>query len=221
MGLSELLTKQTAEIAARHIVKSAVYIKDNETINFDCDFKINKGILVSEDTNTWLKFDLKDDFYCEELKKIQLEFTKIETLEEYKAFDTWINLVGTFIETKYKDKLADNIRFHLLGGVSRDFFPLKDIKVKFIELDELPVNDKVMKIDKLSPPDFIGQPVSEEIFKIMEETGKNAEKIIEEKKAEGDPNYKYITGVTFTKEFYECSIDLWVDYSPDESNRPS
>lgn len=220
MGLSELLTKDTADIVARHIVKSAVYIKDSETVNFDCDFKINKGVMASDAINTSLKFDLKEDFYCEELKKIQKELTSSDVPEEYHTFDAWTKLVSTLLETKYKGKLADNIRYHLLGGVPKEAFPLKEIKVKYIELDELPTNDKTMKIDKMSPPDFIGQPVSEEIFELMDETGKTAEKIIEEKKSEGNPNYQYITGVTFTKEFYEFSLDLWVDYTPDESTKP-
>ena len=220
MGLSDLLTKETADIAARHIVKSAVYIKDSETVNFDCEFKMNQGVMVSGDINTSLKFDLKDDFYCEELYQIQQELAKSDIPEEYQAFDTWTGLVSTLLETKYKNKLADNIRHHLLGGVPKEGFPLNEIKVKYLELDELPTNDKTMKIDKMAPPDFIGQPVSEELFELMDETGKDAETIIEEKKAEGNPNYQYITGVTFTKEFYEFSLDLWVDYTPDESTKP-
>jgi len=220
MGLSELLTKDTADAVAKHIVNSAVYIKDNDSVDFDCDFKINKGVLVSDEVNTWLKFDLKDTFYCEEIKKIQQELVASEVAEEYEAFDTWTRLVATLIENKHKDKLADRIRQHLLGGVPREGFPLNDIKVRFIEIDDVPAHDSRMRIDKMAPEGYISQPVSEEIFELMDETGKSAEEIIEEKKAEGNPNYKYITGVTFTKEFYEVSIDLWVDYSPDESTKP-
>lgn len=220
MGLSKLLTKDTAEAVAKHIVNSAVYIKDNDSVDFDCDFKINKGVLVSDEVNTWLKFDLKDTFYCEELKQIQKELVESDVLEEYQAFDTWTGLVAAFIENKHKDKLADKIRQHLLGGVPKKDFPLNEIKVKFIELDDVPTHDSRMRIDKMVPEGHISQPVSEEIFELMDETGKSAEEIIEEKKAEGNPNYKYITGVTFTKEFYEVSVDLWVDYSPDPSTRP-
>ena len=221
MGLSELLTKDTADAVAKHVVNSAVYIKDNDSVDFDCDFKINKGVLVSDEVNTWLKFDLKDTFYCEEIKKIQQELLKSDIPEEYQAFDLWTKMVAKLLETKYKNKLADRIRQHLLGGVPKEGFPLNDIKVKHVEIDDIPTHDKTMKIDKMVPKDnYIAQPVSEEIFELMDETGKTAEEIIEMKKAEGNPDYEYITGVTFSKEFYEVSVDLWVDYSPDESTKP-
>lgn len=220
MIISELLTKETAETVARHIVNCAVYIKDSEIVNFDCDFKINKGKLVSEETNTWLKFDLKDDFYCEELKQIQNAFINSDVPEEYQAFDTWTKLVATILETKLKDKLGDKIRQHLLGGVPKKDFPMKEIKIRYIEIDEIPTHDKIMKIDKKASKDYVAQPVSEEIFELMDLTGKSAETIIEEKKAEGNPDYEVITGVTFSKEFYEVSVDFWVDYSPDPNTKP-
>jgi len=221
MGISNLLTKESAEVVAKHILKSAVYLKDSENVNFDCDFKINQGILISDEINTWLKFDLKDDFYCQELRDVQQAIITSDVPEEYQAFDTWTQLVATFLETKYKDKLADKIRQHLLGGVPREGFPLKEIKVKYIEIDEIPTHDKTMRVDKAVPKDkYIALPVSERIFELMDSTGKTAETIVEEKKAEGDPDFECVTGVTFSKEFYEISVDLWVDYSPDESTRP-
>lgn len=221
MELAKLLTKETADIVAKHIVNSAVYIQDSEVVSFDCDFKLNKGNLVSDNVNTWLKFDLKDDFYCEEIKLIQKALADSDVPEEFQAFDTWSNLVAKLIETKHKNKLADKIRQHLLGGVPKEGFPLKDIKIKYIDIDEVPTHDKTMKIDKMVPKEgYVSQPVSEEIFELMDKTGKTAEQIIEDKKAEGDPNYQCITGVTFSKGFYEVSIDLWVDYTPDPSTKP-
>lgn len=220
MELSELLTKETAEIVAQHIVYCAEP-SDGETVSFDCDFKLNQGQFLTEDINTWLKFDLKDRFFCQELKDIQQELIKSELKEEYDAYDTWTRLVSTLLETKYKTKLVDKIRKNLLSNTTKELMPMNSIEVKTIELDELPVNDKTMKINKMSPKGHMSSPVSEEIFNLMNETGKSAEQIIEEKKDEGNPDYKYITGVNFTKTFFEVSIEMWVDYSLNPETNPS
>lgn len=233
MGLTELLTKENAEKVAKHIVNCAKPT-DGEKVEFDCEFQMVQGEFITDEVNTWLKFDLKDEFYLKELKQIQEEMFKDDPTKsdpevnaEFDLFDTWIRLVSSMLETRYKDRLSDAIRKTLLPQTTKELMPMDNIKVVFLELEEIPVTetgyvcDKVMSIQKLVSPEAPETAaVSEEIFRLIEETGKGPEEIIEMKKAEKDPNYAYVEGVVMTKRFFEINIELWVDYSLNPETKP-
>ena len=60
---------------------------------------------------------------------------------EFDLFDTWIRLVSSMLETRYKDKLSDAIRKTLLPQTTKELMPMDNIKVVFLELEEIPVTE--------------------------------------------------------------------------------
>lgn len=230
MGLKELLTKDNADKVAKHIV-NCIRSSDGEHVDLDCEFQMLEGEFITDDVNTWIKFDLHNDLFLQELKDIQTAMysdTKGRPDSELRAkanlFDTWIKLVSSLLETKYKKQVTGKIRQHLLPNTDEHLMPMDKIKIQIIEISEFgdsPIADKLMNIEKLvNPKDPESPSLASEIYALVDETGMMPDEIIEKKKAEGDPNYENVVGVQLNKHFYEVNIELFVDYSLNPETKP-
>jgi len=54
-------------------------------------------------------------------------------------------------------------------------------------------------------------------MRIHSETGEDFTTIVNRKKSEGDPKYRWIVGVDSRKSFYEATLSIAIDYSLEES----
>ena len=230
MALKELLTKDNADKVAKHIV-NCIRPSDGEHVDLDCDFQMVQGQFVTEDVNTWIKFDLINDLSIKELKDIQKAMyaetdgrPESELRAEVNLFDTWRQLVGSLLETKYKKQVTQKVRQHLLPNTDEYLMPMDEVKVQLIEISDYgdsPIADKLMSIEKLVDPNSPESPgLSIEIYNLVDETGMMPDEIIKMKKEEGDPNYENVEGVKLTKHFYEINVELYIDYSLNPETKP-
>lgn len=230
MGLKELLTKDNADKVAKHIV-NCIRPSDGEHVDLDVAFQLDQGEFITENINTWIKFDLVQDLFSQELKDIQQAMysdtegrPESELRAEVNLFDTWRQLVGTLLETKYKKQVTGKIRQHLLSNTEEYLMPMDEVKVQIIEISDYgdsPIADKLMNIEKLVDPNAPENPgLSMEIYNLVDETGLMPDEIVKKKKEEGDPNYDNVVGVKLTKHFYEINVELYIDYSLNPDTKP-
>ena len=209
-----ILTKDNAERVAQTVIQRML---EDSTGNegdqiIDYDYRLHKGKIKQRKINTSFKFDTRPGTFLRKLKDTLLEPGHIteEHTEKVKEFLLQIKEV---LMKDHKEQLSDAIRTAVLANASKEFFPLSDIEVMNFEIGEKPEIDYVFRIDKSTPNGVIAPSVVEEISAELRETGKSVEEIIADKKAANDANYQYVTGVSKQKAFYECQLDLFVDYS--------
>jgi hypothetical protein len=127
---------------------------------------------------------------------------------------TFLIQVRDVLNDKWTELLADKIRKAVLGDAPKDIFPLETIKVINFDIGETPEIDYVLVIEKAAPQHTISQSVNQDLFSEHLKTNKDLATIIQEKKEAGDNRYEYITGASKKKWFFDCQLDLFVDYSP-------
>ena len=204
--------------------------KYNTIDNIEFDFVLDKGKMKSKVINTTFKFDPEEGNILVKISK-ELNNPTIElTQEHYDLVFTFLQTLKTYFNENCISQLRDKIRKYVIADASELIFPLKQISVENIEINddrkEYPISikkdvpyikTKVKGKVKLVPQEenYQGKPIASELFEIHETTGKPFEQIIAEKKALGDPNYRYVSGVMIGKRFkYIFHLDLNVDYTP-------
>lgn len=206
---SEFIKNISAEDACKEILEQARRDKDSVLV----DFKMNKGKMSGVgEFNTWIRFDLQNSPLLKKVLKRLVEANDPNE-EEIKLFEEWRKSVSSNIIDKMQDQIKEIVCESTFSG-NKDI-PFKLMSADF-ELTDLPDNDKVVVIRKASPPGIVTPPVSSEIMRIFEETGESFENIVNRKKSEGDPRYRWIVGVDSRKSFFEATLSIAVDYSLQE-----
>ena len=177
------------------------------------DFKISNGKMSSiGEFNTWIRFDVKN---CKTLKKVldKLVSSEDPSQDDISNFDEWRKSVA---ENVTKEKFND-LKKHVCNSAfsGNQDMPFNVLSSDF-ELTDIPTNDKVIVVKKNTPQGVVIPPVSSEIMRIYEETGEDFSSIVNRKKAEGDPKYRWIVGIDAVKKFYEVTFSMAVDYSLQE-----
>lgn len=177
------------------------------------DFRMSKGKMSGKgEENTWIKFDVHDSPLLKEMLKKMVE-SDDPSDEDVKTFDEWRKEVARHMAESFSVELKEVVCDAMFSG-SKDM-PFKIISADF-ELTDIPTNDKVVVVRKASPPGVVTPPVVSEIMRIHEETGESFERIVNAKKASGDPRYQWIVGVDTRKSFFEANLSVAVDYSLEE-----
>jgi hypothetical protein len=114
------------------------------------------------------------------------------------------------------DSFKSNVRKLVFGEDSPEVFPLNTIKVYDIDITNRPENDKVLVVKKEAPQGIQTHPVTAELIKEHEETGRDVSEIIAEKKKNEDIRYKWVTGATWRKHFYDITVSFMIDYTPNQ-----
>jgi len=222
-NIDNLLSDQNAQSVASYIVSrfaSAVPNKNREKEFIDYEFDLNKdGQMVSNAINTEYKMDAEDNTILSNIIDIFYhdDESRLPTEEEFKKLDIFVARVLTCLKKEHKNYLRDAIRNNILGGAAEEVFPLQEINIKEIELSN-PLFPYVVKVLKGVSVDDMEQgsgttQIANELIDEHLETGKDFELILAEKKASLDPKYRKIFGVDLKKEFYQCNLRLWVDYT--------
>lgn len=208
-SFSEFINSVQASDAAQDIIDEA--LRDKESVLVD--FKMNKGKMSGiGDFNTWIRFDVAK---CKTLKRVLEKMVSSKDPEEAEvaSFEEWRNKVASNVIQEKQEALRNVICDAVFSG-NREL-PFKILSAEF-ELTDIPTNDKVVVVKKATPNGIVTPPVSSEIMRIYSETGESFESIINRKKMEGDPKYRWITGVDSRKSFYEATLSIAIDYSLSE-----
>lgn len=209
-SFSEFIKSIEVADAAQDIVDQAMKDKDSVLV----DFKMSKGKMSGiGEKNTWIRFDVKD---CKTLRKVLDKMVKSEDPDnsEINAFEEWRSMVASQVIKEKQEEIRNAICDAVFSG--NRSLPFKFISADF-ELTDIPSNDKVVVVKKATPNGVVTPPVSSEIMRIHSETGEDFTTIVNRKKSEGDPKYRWIVGVDSRKSFYEATLSIAIDYSLEES----
>jgi hypothetical protein len=219
-SLKSVCTDANAFEIARYIVEVMRREADDETLDFDFHISGATGRMkVSEayaQKNVWFKFDTKPTTLMRTV--MNAEFDQDCNNAEYEYIEDFHRKICDHVEKDFardvehvlRDKIfmGKNVPCRLVRATAFECVPLGDVN---------PEENYQILIEKHVPQSKIDTSgsVSEELFKINLETGKGFNQIVKEKKASGDPRYQYVVGVTTKKMYWECQIDMFVDFSND------
>lgn len=163
-------------------------------------------------TNTWIRFDCNPGV-IKNLIQIMSEIGEV-CEDDVQAMDRWRGEVSKIMETDMLHMLREAIRVRILGGVPSEVIPLQDIQVTDVDISDLPEDDCVLVVKKAAPKGEETSPVAEDIFREKGRTGETIQQVVDRRKSEGDPRYRWVVDVEQSKHFFEVTVSISADYSP-------
>jgi hypothetical protein len=217
------LSKENVDYFSQEIVNSFTEIEEEKRM-VDFEFDLKGGQMSSPPENTWIRFDAKENSVIKNVLDL-ISDEKIEPTEKrMKLFDDFLSKVKTQLQTKYIEKLKDALRLEVFGEVEKELFPLNTLVVKNIEISDNPDVDYSLSIEKrksLSRNDKVNNTgISQFFYEEIAKTKKTPQQILEEKKQQNDPMFEDIVSIKTKKAFFNCNIDLFVDYSANDKFKP-
>jgi len=240
MGINtrKMFSKKNTKKIAEYIVqrfkdsKEATRDRENELVDYEYDIAKSGQMTSIAKSNTEFKMEVEEGT---ELKEIINAFfhddpDRCPTAKQFDAFEMFEVKLAKYIEKNCEEGLRQAIRENVLGGAVEEVFPLPVIKVKRIELCDpvFPYTVKVLKgkiardeggnktekekKEEMEGDDVRPTGIASKMIQCHISTGKSFEQIIAENRAMNNPEYRYIYGVYLNKEWYQCQLDLWVDY---------
>jgi len=215
-----IFTTENAAKVAQSILKS---MDDEETI-VDYDFRFQQGEFVSDDINTWIKFDTN---------KYPLLQAMLETLmnEEIEPTEERVNLFTKFREEicgflagELKNQVSNKLRECGFGGkINAKMCPIEKIKVVNFDLADIPDSARyLLVVKKEQPKDNIAPSVSKDLYDYLytldddkmtkDEIEQKLNEFISEKR-DCDSKFEYIKEVKLKKAFFECQVEIFADYA--------
>jgi len=208
-----LLNDKNVKYIAEYIVNSIGDLEEVFEQSLDYEFDLKGGQVIGKDiANTFYNFDTNDETVLNKIVSYMNLLTDKEVKDRIESFDRFRKDVGEYIENNLKIKLEEKIRKHILNNSSKELFPLRSINILDFELSDKPEIDYVIVVQKNAPPGVETPPVSQELIELSK-TGRDFKDIIAEKKASGDPKYRYVSGAYKKKYWYEVRLNMYVDYS--------
>jgi len=234
---------ENIDIIAKEIVE-ILETEDLKEDNIKSEFNIVSGSMVDKDSpNTSFFVDLKDKSRkIYELKKILFGDSDISDSDNIDSVDiselskntdidnqleerisSFFKSVCNAILITYRDRLRNIIRKNIIPDSDVDMVPLKNISIVdlcILDLDSYSENStSILQVNKLVRKDSVTNSdsgVSAELIQISNSTGENVDDIIARKRIEDPERYSGVVSAIWKKYLFELSIELCVDYSPEE-----
>lgn len=209
-----LFTKENAsEVAQYCINKMKTEGKNQDQFHYDFVMSPQRGSIGVGfgGYKVAFYFDPEKGTLLNELKEIKNR-KELDEADIGKIID-FNKLVINSLDTEFNEEAQKTVKSLMFGDRE---CPCQYIDTKvfdFYDLSELTPSEKSrLVIKKDIPKEVLEQgkdmSVSAEIFRICSETGKSFDKIVEEKKKEGDERYIYITEITAQKIMFECELGM-------------
>lgn len=216
----ELFNIESAKYLANYIV-NIFGQSDQKTKLLDYTFDISKGVFSSGENNVFFKFDIIGNEKLLEIQKFIQEGKAEQNNQAMEKFDKWIKIISLLLETQYKQSLVNKARICVLGGaIPEQIIPIKEIRVNYLEIGSRPTHDYLLSIQKKCPKGVQGPTgLSQIVMNQSMDTGQDVIDVLQ-RKMKQDQNFKYVTGYSKTKHFFDCSIDMWFDFSLNNKNKP-
>jgi len=214
-----IFTTENAELTAQAILES---LDDKET-QVDYDFYFQKGKFISNDINTWIRFDTNQYPLLSEMLDILTNDEIKVTKERISLFSDFRDKVCAFLVEDFKKQVSDKLRDCVFGGtINEQMCPIKQIKAVNFDIADVPDSTKyLLVVRKEQPKDEISEGVSKDLYEYLhdieavmskEEIEEKLNEFIIERKG-CDSKFKYIEKVTLKRAFFECQVELFVDYT--------
>lgn len=183
-----------------------------EAVNIDFHLKEGK-MHCSKPWNT--QFQLDADNLAVSKSVIEMMSSSEEpSKEEILHFEKWREDLSVSIQSLLGEEFRSHVRSLVFEMNDKELFPMTTIRVVDSEITSRPENDKVLVVRKDAPQGEYTPPVTLELLKEFEESGKDVNEIISDKKKNGDSKYKWVTSASWRKHFYDITISMMIDYSP-------
>ena len=216
-----LFTKEKANEVSSYIIDR---LEGKDRV-LDYDFHDAYGKFVSEEINTWIKFDTLPDTLLGDIL-LALSSDNVEvTPERIALFDIFRKSVCKELVTTYKKRLADILRNQIFGQkMTEQDCPMDDIKVISFEIADINRSSKNLVLIRKTGSEDIAEPVSADIFKFIEQFDNDdtvsdadlsikVDNYVKEMREKGTSLYRNVIQVSLKKEIFECYVELFVDYS--------
>lgn len=218
-SLTTYLTDASALEVARYVVQKLDREADDETLEYD--FHVTHGEMHVDpqyaERNVWFKFDTK--------KKDAIHYVKRSMYEadcnvaELEYIDSFMQKVCRAIERNHATAVEAVLRRVMFKGKPMPIKLERCTMMEVIDFSQVrPEENYQLLVHKDVPKSVldageVGASVSAELFDINIRTGKGFNEIIRQKKAEGNPNYAYVTCAETKKMLWECQLDMYVNFS--------
>ena len=218
-----IFTVENAVQTAQIIIDSI----DRKGTQVDYDFHFHQGKFVSNDINTWIRFDTDNYPLLKDMLGVLTNEEIEPTQERIKIFTDFRDKVCETLVDELKTVLRDKLRNYVFGGkMNKSICPMSDIKVTNFDITDVPESGRyLLVVRKEQPKEEIPQSITNELYAYLrslenEEEGINIDKMsskmndfIEERKSVGDEKFKYINSVKMKRAFFECQAEMFADYS--------
>lgn len=206
---SELL-KQSVAKEIFNVISNPEF--PQEAVNVDFHIKDGK-MKSSKPWNTQFQFDADSLVECQKVLHY-LTIAEDPTKEDIDIFENWRLSLSNEIASLCNNDFRSNVRKLVFGEDSKDVFPLRVIKVYDVDITNRPENDKVLVVKKEAPQGTQTHPITAELMMECEQSGRDVNDIIAEKKKNEDIRYKWVTSATWRKHFYDITVSFMIDYTP-------
>jgi len=214
-----LFSKANAKKAAEDIIDNFRDVNDEENSKVvEYDFKWNHGTLISDDVNTWFKFDTEKGTLLHKMMELLCDPEVEPTEANIQLFDEFRDHLKKYLEKDYKDLFLSKLRDQVLK-LPANVVPLKSMEIKEIEITDKPDVDYTLVVEKNASESFNPGTFSYDILQEMQKTGEEPQEVVDRKVKENggmenrDNMWAYIERAYKRKYLYEVQIDLYVDYS--------
>lgn len=207
----QLLSEIDPHAAAEEITTSA-FDRSIQPDSIIAEFDVSGGVMKAKGkANTWIRFDCNPGV-IKNLIQIMSEVGEVCD-DDVQAMDRWRGEVSKILETDMLHRIREAIRERILGGAPPEVIPLHDIQITDVDISDLPEDDCVLVIKKSTPQGEETSPVAEDIFGEKGRTGETIQQVVDRRKREGDPRYKWVVDVEQRKHFFEVTVSISADYS--------
>ena len=206
---SELL-KQSVAKEIFNVISNPEFPR--EAVNVDFHIKDGK-MSASKPWNTQFQFDADSLVECQKVLHY-LTVAEDPTKEDIDIFENWRLSLSSEISFLCNEAFRSNIRKLVFGEDNKEVFPLRIVKVFDVDITNRPENDKVLVVKKEAPQGTQTHPITAELMMEFEQTGRDVNEIIAEKKKNEDIRYKWVTSATWRKHFYDITVSFMIDYTP-------
>ncbi len=214
----ELLTDKNRETMVKEFSKYIQqFSKDPKNAGkLDYSFDISKGKIQSQDANTWISFDVKENSAIHQFLKA-LYFREINE-EDNLVINIFIQSVANALTDDCSTILKDVIRKSIMPNSDNKAFPLNTVKICHIDLvDYSSIDDDdrhLLKIKKLPNVHINMQILTQTIAGIREKTGLSSEQIVDQERMKGNKDFDGVLEAEKGEKYlWDVGLALFVDYS--------
>jgi len=214
MSLQNILTKQKIQECAEQIVSA--FSSKATPDNLEMDFHIAEGKMKGGlgSPNTTFKFDIEDDSPLGEIKAVISETFESDDATEADAAlveQFQKDLCAELAQDKYRQDIGDALRGDAGLNVPGWLVPIENMVFHNCEITTDAEGGQLLRVHK--EQDTGTEGVAPDLLKTHQETGKDFETIIAEKKASGDSRYEFVTGAEFVRYIFDVHVEFAADYS--------
>lgn len=211
VNFEEYFTKEKAKELAKHIVDFMENSPEKGKI-IEAEFDLSAGTMKkTSKPNTFIKFDGQENSIIKEIIEVLIDGENDNSEESIVVFQDFLDECKKHLENTYSKELKDKIRKAIFQDASDKIIPIKNLKIDFIEITDIPSVDCTIGVKRLKAQGDKSN-MAKELMEDFQRTDYSNFKEFYEKDVKNNPKYKDME-IEAKKCFFECTVDINADYS--------